>query len=164
MCPLEQMQGYSSSTGLAFVPQGHCSTHHPSQWQHQSIPCPANQCSGRGLHVLPPSLPGKTPTYSVEVYVILSLSWLPDNYRLKKKKLFLSFSSSTLASFQVNSSVWFTHLCWESPGSSYSRTVILRAKLKRCNAKLRKGKVMWAKSRANQAQALGGCHKGCINT
>lgn len=78
------MQGYSS-TGLAFVPQGHCSTHHPSQWQHQSIPCPANQCSGRGLHVLPPSLPGKTPTYSVVVYVILSLSWLPDNYHLKKK-------------------------------------------------------------------------------
>ena len=91
-----------------------------------SLPCKPR--SGCGLRVLPPSLPGKTPTYSVEAYVIFSLSWLPDNYHLKKK-LFLS--SSTLASFQVNSSVWFTHLCWESPGSSYSRTVILRAKLKK---------------------------------
>lgn len=113
---------------------------------------PCKLCSGCRLGVLAPSLSGKTPTYSIQAYAILSLSWLPDYSHLKKIIPAFLFLYTSILPYDV--------ICVAYPSvlgvPKIITLMVMILTAQRCKAKLSKGKGVWAKSRVNQAQTFRG--------
>lgn len=103
------------------------------------------------MSLLPPFLV-KPPLNSIQAYVILSPSWLPDYSHLKTIiPAFLFLCTSILP---------YDFICVAYPSVlGVPKIITLMAMIltaQRCKAKLSKGKGVWAKSRVNQAQTFRG--------